>query len=297
MTELEKAIAIISAASGADATVVAERLKSDAAAQAVAIEIFEPKYKEQRDQGHRTATMKERKAVEKIFKDAGVEDASADALPAAIEALKLVAAEDAGKGITPEQALGHPAVKSKLNELTTATESKVREAVDRVQGDFKAEREAFAQKQLAAKVTEKAAAVVAELNPVFSQDTTRAATQRADLLSRIASGQFVEVNGELFPADPAAPGEVLTDGLGHAVKLSDFVRKQTETLYDLPVSAEKSSPGVKPGDVLPRTGFQFEHFKGDAPKTKDEIAALRADQTLPLAARKELAAYGETLAA
>lgn len=290
MTELEKAIAIISAASGADATAVAERLQSDEAPTAAATDLFEAKFTAQRDQGDQRATKKTRTEVEAALKAAGVADAKFSDLPAAIEALKSAAADAASKGITPEQALAHPAVKSKLNELTTATESKVKEAVEKVQNDFAAERTKFTQEQVAARKAALADGELATLNPVLG-DAAKAAFRRAELVKHLSQLPTVEVKGELFEAD--ANGELKTDSLGNPVKYADMVRRETEARYDLPVSTAKDSPGVQQRDVAGQQGFQFKEYKGAPPKTEAEALALRNDQSLSLPARKEVGAYWE----
>jgi hypothetical protein len=242
MTELEKAIAIISAASGADTTAVAERLQSDEAPAALATDLFEAKFTAQRDQGDQRATKKTRTEVENALKAAGVPDAKFSDLPAAIDALKVKAAD----GLTPDQALAHPAVKQKLNELTASIDQKVTAAKQEERQAFEKERQEFSQKQVAAKKTTLADGLLATLNPVFG-DAAKAAFRKSQLIEHLATLPTVEVNGELFEAD--SQGELKTDALGNPVKYADMVRRETEARYDLPVSTDKSSPGVKQADV------------------------------------------------
>lgn len=183
-------------------------------------------------------------------------------LAAAVSALESKAAEKAGDGLTPEQALAHPAVKQKLNEAATATASKVKEAEDRLRGELETERAAITRDRTVAKVSEQANAIIAQLNPVFSADPTRAAHQRAKLLAEITAGNFVEVSGRLYPADK--DGEVL-QVLGNPVDLDAYVRQQTTSLYDLPTSTDRSSPGIKPGETASGA------YAG--PKTQEEVDA------------------------
>lgn len=292
MTELEKAIAIISAASGAEATVVAEQLTSDEAPTAAATRLFEVKFNEQRDQGDQRATKKTRTEVEKALKDAGVTDAKFSDLPAAIQALKASAAAEAGKGITPEQALAHDAVKAKFNELTASIDQKVTAARAEERTAFEKERTDFEAGKLASRKAVLVDEQLTTLNPLLGEPT-KAVGRRAELVDRLSKLPTVEVNNELFEAD--ANGEIKRNALGNPVKYADMVRRETERLYDLPVSSPKESPSVKQEEVANKsaTDFTFKEFKGEAPKDEDAVLAIRNDQSIPLAARQEVAAYWE----
>lgn len=193
------------------------------------------------------------KLVTQAFKAAGVDAVVFEKgrefkenLSAAVSALESKVSEKAGESLTPEQALAHPAVKQKLNEAATATAGKVKEAQDQMRAELETERAAINRDRTVSKVSERANALIAELNPVFSTDPTRAANQRAKLLSEITAGNFVEVGGQLYPADK--DGEVLKV-LGNPVDLDAFVRQQTTSLYDLPLSTERQSPGVTQSQV------------------------------------------------
>ncbi len=292
MTELEKAIAIISAASGAEAPAVAEQLNSDEAPAATAAKLFEVKFTEQRDQGDQRATKKFRTDTEKLFKEAGVPDAKFSDLPTAIQTLKANAAADASKGITPEQALSNEAVKAKFNELTASIDQKVAAARVEERAAFEKERTTFEAGKLASRKAVLADTELAALNPVLG-DEKKAPGRRAELVERLSKLPTVEVDGQFFEAD--ANGEIKRDALGNPVKYADMMRRETERLYDLPVSTPKDSPQVRQGDVPPTTpgNFAFKDFKGTPPKTEADLLAIRNDQSLPLAARKEAVAYWE----
>ncbi len=240
------------------------------------------------------------KLVTGAFKQAGV-DAGVfekgrefkENLAAAIDALNVKAAEKGSDALTPELALAHPAVKQKLNELSISIDQKVEAGKQQEREALKVERETFNREKLAGTVSEKAAAILDTLKPIFNEKPEKAATQRANLLASIVNGKFIEVNGEIFPAD--ANGEVLKDASMNAVKLTDLVRKQTEALYDLPVSEPKQSPDVKQKDVATEKQGDnpYKEYKGPVPKNEAEVLAIRNDQNIPLAARKEVAAHWE----
>lgn len=291
MTELEKAIAIISAASGAETSVVAEQLTSDEAPTAAATKLFEGKFTEQRDQGDQRATKKTRTEVEKALKDAGVTDAKFSDLPAAIQALKASAAADASKGITPEQALDHQAVKAKINELTASIDAKVAAAKVEERTAFEKERATFEAGKLASRKAILADEQLTVLNPLLG-DATKAVGRRAELIERLSKLPTVEVDGQFFEAEN---GEIKRDALGNPVKYADMMRRETERLYDLPVSTPKDSPSVTDKDVAAGDAKApvFTHFKGEAPKTEDAKLAICNDQSIPIAARKEVADYWE----
>lgn len=240
------------------------------------------------------------KLVTTAFKQAGVDDAVFEKgrefkvnLAAAVEALNTKAAEKGSETLTPEQALAHPAVKQKLNEITTSIDQRVEAGRQQEREALKTERENFAREKLAGTVSEKAATILDTLQPIFNEKPEKAATQRANLLASIVSGKFIEVNGEIFPAD--ANGEVLKDASMNAVKLSDLVRKQTEALYDLPLSTPKASPAPRQSEVAatPQGDASFKEYKGPAPKNEADVLAIRNDQSLSLAARNEVKAFWE----
>jgi hypothetical protein len=291
MEALEKAIAMISAASGADATAVAERLESDATAEAIATEFFEPKYKAQRDQGHKIATDKTRKAVETALKAAGVEDASFDALPAAIETLQSKAAAANPAALTPEQLLKQKPVVDALNAERLKTDTAVADAEKRVRGELETERQQFQQQRTSAAVRAAAEAEIARLNPNFTAG--KEAVQKERLIRELLSeGKFqLAENGEIQLVDE--DGNVLPGKLGNGVaKFADLVRERAEDVYGLPVSSPRESAGLTPEQIAAGQGATvFKEFKGAAPKTAEEYQELANDPNLSTPALQELQSY------
>lgn len=279
---------MISAASGADATAVTERLESDATAEAIATEFFEPKYKAQRDQGHKIATDKTRKAVETALKAAGVDDASFDALPAAIEALQSKAAAANPAALTPEQAMKLPAVVQALNAQKLATDTAVSDAVKATRAELETERQQFAQQRTSAAVRAAAEAEIARLNPNFTPG--KEAAQRERLVKELLSEgnfQLDEAGGiQLVDTD----GNVLPGKLGNGVaKFADLVRERAEDVYGLPVSTPRDTAGLTQAEIdAAKPKNELKHFKGEVPKTEAEYLTLANDRSLPLEARTEL---------
>lgn len=288
MEALEKAIAMISAASGAEATAVAERLESDATAESIATEFFEPKYKAQRDQGHKIATDKTRKAVENALKAAGVDDASFDALPAAIETLQSKAAAANPAALSDEQALKLPAVVKALNAQKLVTDSAVAEAVKTTKAELETERQAFAQQRTSAAVRAAAEAEISRLNPNFTPG--KEAAQRERLVSELLREANFQLSdsGEIQLID--ADGNVLPGKLGNGVaKFADLVRERAEDVYGLPVSSPRQNANLTQAEIDAAKGAQVPmHFKGVVPTTTQEYIKLANDPTLTREARKEL---------
>lgn len=288
MAELEKALAIIAAASGADTTAVAERIQSDDVAADIASELFEPRFKAQRDQGDQRATMKTRKEVEKAFKAAGVTDASFAELPAAIEALQQQAATATGATLTEEQVLKHPAAVKALNTLRQSQQ----QAIDAARAEERqalADKEAkFTKAQTDAAVRKEAERLVGELNPNFSPDPARAARQRQKLIDDLVAegGYQVGENGAINLVD--ADGNLLPGKLGTPAQFADRLRERADEFYGLPAATPRTSPGLTAEQAASAAAADAKKYQGDLPKTAAEYAAL-----LPTLTPEQQAEVGE----
>lgn len=271
----EKLIGMLAAASGVAETEVAELIKTDEGIDSLS-QTLDTKFTKVRDDADKRATKKTRTDVEKVLKDAGVEDARFDNLPAAIETLTTKAAESATGGKLDEATvLKHPAVVALKNKLTLETEQKVNEARQQEQQKLQQERESFAREQVAAQVREKAGALIDQLQPVFSQNPTVAANQRQRLLADLTSGRYLVENGELVPVD--ADGEVVKDAQLNPLKFEALVRKTVTDNFDLPVSTDRSAPTLTAEQIAAGARAKQEYT---GPKTDDEYAnALNATNT------------------
>lgn len=285
----EKVIGLLSAAVGAPAPEVAELIKSDEG-----IADLLAKHSTKLESLKRDADGRALRIVTKAIKDAGVEGEVfqegrpfKDNVTAALDALKTHAAE-AASGADAAPLVTE--LREKLNQATAATDRKVAEARADERRQFESQQREFEGRQLAARKAQLAEAQVTELSPVFG-DAAKAAGRRAALVAHLSTLPTVEVDGQLFEADAA--GEIKRDASGNAVKYADLVRRETESRYDLPVSTHRESTGLNPSELANHSGYQFKEFKGQAPKTEAEVLALRNDQSLSLAARKEVGAYWE----
>lgn len=289
MDELTKATAIISAALGVEAPEVAELLTSDDAVQAVTARL-ETKFTELRDQGDKRATKKTRTAVENAFKSAGVEDASFDKLPAAIEALQTASTAGAVKDLTDEQLLKLPLVVKALNAERLRTETAVEAARTEERTKLEKDRQAFNQQRTEAAVRAAADAEITRLNPNFTPG--KEAAQRERLIRELLAdgGYQLTDAGEVQLVD--TDGHVLPGKLGNGVaKFADLVRERAEDVYGLPKSEPRDSTGLRQDDVQRQGGPNLQHYKGALPKTEEEFNTLVNDPSLAVPALQEVRAY------
>jgi hypothetical protein len=213
---------------------------------------------------------------------------------AAVQAVQ--AKPGSSKDLTDEQILKLPAVIKLKNELLLDTDRKVKAAETTAAEALKKDREDFHKEQTLVGVRAWADKQIDELKPIFSDNPAIAANQREMLRNQIVTAGTYQKEGDAYVLVDAS-GEIIKDAMQNALKPEAKARQLAESLFGLAVSDPKTSPGVKQGDVAADNKFVFQHFKGEVPKTAEEITALRADQSLPLDARKELKAYGETLGA
>lgn len=299
MEALEKAIAMISAASGADTAAVAERLESDATAESIATEFFEPKYKAQRDQGHKIATDKTRKAVETALKAAGVEDASFDALPAALETLQGKAAAANPAALTPEQLLKQKPVVDALNAERLKIDTAVADAEKRVRGELETERQAFERQRTEVGARTYVKGLLKELNPNYTPG--KEAAQEERLVREILNEGNFKLDDKGEPQLVDADGGLLPGKLGSFVKVADFVREKAEEVHGLPLSTPRQSADLTPEQQAAALAAEqgkggFKHFTGAAPATEEEYLKLANDPAQKPEAVQELRAFWKTKA-
>lgn len=267
MEALEKAISIISAASGADAASVAERLTTDTDADALASDLFEPKYKEQRDQGHKIGTDKTLRKVKEAFKAAGVATVSLDALADALTEVQTAATASNPAALTPEQLLKQKPVVDALNAERLKTEAAVADAEKRVRGELETERQAFTKQRTEAALRAAFTAEIDKLNPNFTPGKEAAQKERL-IKELLADGDYtLSESGAIQLVD--ADGNVLPGKLGNGVaKYEDRVRERAEDVYGLPASSPRETAGLTQEqiDAARRSGA----YAG--PKTDDELA-------------------------
>lgn len=248
----------------------------------------------QHDRGYQSAEGKAKDMVEAALRKRGVKDAKFDALNDALDAVEANAAGKAGNALSDEDALKLPAVKRALAQAENEKMTAVEKARSEAEGALTAERAAFVKEKTDAEVKTKAAAVIAELNPIFNEDPQKAARQRERLLADIVSGKYEVKDGDIRPVKE--DGTYLPDGQGHPVSFADHVRTTVLAEYDLPKSAPRDSPSLNQRNVNRDAPVQREHFKGELPKTQAEYLDLANNPDLTLAARKELAALVPELA-
>lgn len=243
----EKLIGILAAAAGVAETEIAEYLKSDEGIDSIS-QALDTKFTKVRDDADKRATKKTRTEVEKALKEAGVEDARFDNLPAAIETLTSQAAQSASGGKLDEATvLKHPAVVALKNTLTLDIERKVTEARTEERQKLQQQREEFSREQTAATVREQASALIEQLQPVFSLNPVVAANQRKRLLEELTTGRYLVENGELVPVD--ADGEVVKDAQLNPLKFEAVVRKMVTDNFDLPTSTARNTPPLTAAQI------------------------------------------------
>lgn len=295
MDLLEKAIAMISAASGADASSVAERLNTDATPDALASELFEPKYKAQRDQGHNTGVDKTFRKISQALKAAGAEDVTLDTLSDAIAAVQSKAAAANPAALTPEQLLRQKPVVDALNAAKLATDNAVAAARQEERGLLAKDRQAFDKQRTDAAVRDEIRAQLNKDGKTPNYTPGREAVQEERLIDEIMRDGHYMLDDKGKPQLVDAEGVVLPGKMGLGVKtIADFVFEKAEVVHGWPVSSPRESAGLTAEDIAAgKNKPVFVHFKGEMPKTEAELTAIRADQDIPLAARQEVKAAWE----
>ncbi|MCC3159685.1 hypothetical protein LJ737_20760 [Hymenobacter sp. 15J16-1T3B] len=242
--------------------------------------------------GYKRAELKLKKDVEKLLAAKGVPDASFDNLTAGFDYLEQQAREKAGKVLTDEDVLSLPAVKKLINQHTVEKEQIKTVAKTEAEKALEEQVKTFRREQTNSKVEAEAARLIAELNPVFSQNPTVAANQRRILLDQLKAGQYEVKDGQLIPLKE--DGTYQTDEHGHAVKFEDVVRGTVTSYYDLPVSKDRQSAGHDQSSFSGGIQPQLEHFKGKLPSDEKEYMALANDPNIAPAALKEVQVYWES---
>lgn len=290
MDEFKRLLGVVALTLNKSEAEVEEAVKSDEAVAQLTAD-FKAYRKTQFDDGVKAAEKKTKSTVEAALRKRGADIDSFDQLDAALDQLETTAREKAGQKLTDEDVQKHPSVVKLLNAKDREKEQAVAQARTEAEKAVEEKVQAFRQEQTAAKVQAAAEAKIRELNPVLSQDATRAANQVKALVKEIQAGKYeVTESGDILPLDDN--GQYRKNELGHTVKFDEVVRGLVTSYYDLPVSSPKDSPGIKPQDVTrDQSGAQFTHFKGQAPKTKEEYINLANDPTLKPEALKEVQTY------
>jgi len=255
----EKITGILAAAAGVAATEAAELLTTDEGIATLQSKVTAKLADVKKNEGNRV--LKDtRKAVEEVLKAAGV---SADVfeegrgfrenVTAAVEALQSQSLTAAAKDLTPEQILKLEPVVRLKNEMTLDADRRVRAAETTAADALKKDREAFEQQQTLVGVRAWADTQIDALKPNFSDNPTIAANQRNILRDQIIGAGTYRKEGDSYVLLDAA-GEIIRDSAENVLNPADKARQLAESLFGLPVSAPKTSTGIKPGQVASHDG-------------------------------------------
>ncbi len=288
MDELQRLAGQVARSLNLSAETVADYAKSDDALKELA-EAFKTNRTKIDSDGYARAEGKVKAEVEKALKSRGVEAPSFDKLAENLDALTQAAKATDPATLSDEDALKLPAVRRALTDAENEKMRAVTAARKEADTELETKRQAFAKEQLDAKVEAQARAVITELNPNLNPDSAKAQRQIARLVTELKSGHYKpEPDGALAPVD--AEGKYLDNGAGGSKSFAEHVREVVTSEYDLPASTPRDAPGH--GTQPQKDATALLHYKGDAPKTREEaVAAIVASQSNPEA----VAELGELL--
>lgn len=250
----EKITGILAAAAGVAATEAAELLTTDEGIATLQSKVTAKLADVKKNEGNRV--LKDtRKAVEEVLKSAGV---SAEVfeegrgfkenITAAVEVLQSQSLTTGAKDLTPEQILKLEPVVRLKNEMTLDADRRVKAAETAAADALKKDREDFAKEQTLVGVRAWADTQIDLLKPNFSDNTAIAANQRAILRDQIIGAGTYRKEGDGYVLLDAS-GEIIRDSSENVLNPADKARLLAESLFGLPVSDPKASPGVKQSDV------------------------------------------------
>lgn len=292
MEDFQRLLGVVAATLNKPADEVAEAAKSEEGI-ATLTDSFKVYRKTQYDAGHKASEKAIKSTVEAALRKRGAADASFDELDAALDAVEASVRDKAGKSLTSEELLKQKPVIDALNAKDRERETAVQLAKTEAEQAVTKDREAFQKEQQSVKVENAARKAISTLNPNLHTDPAKAERQLNRLIADIKAGEYeVDATGNIRPVDEK--GAYLTNEHGHPVVFDEHVRSIVTAEFDLPVSTPRDSPGLTPEQIAAGQGQKgYEHFKGKRPETEAEVLAIRADQTIPLEARKEVAAEWE----
>lgn len=179
---------------------------------------------------------------------------------------------DASK-LTAEELKSHPAVINLLTEREKAFKTEK----EQLEQQYDTKIKEFGRKELFGKVSSRALSILDELNPVLSEDPTRAKNQRNFLIREIEALDYQTSDDGGFI--PLKDGKRLEDAHGHGITFDEFVKNKAKGLYDFKQAPDRDTPPAGGGQG---GGGGAQKFKSEA-----EYAKYLSDSSIPLEDRKK----------
>ena len=143
----------------------------------------------------------------------------------------------------------------------------------------------YQRKDVLAKVGKSGWAFIEKMKPILSKDPERAANQKGIVLN-----EFEKYNYEENENAPGGflvynkDGQLSTDEHGNRVDFDKLASKIANRYYDFEVAEERSSTGQN-NSSQQQQQQNSKKYNGTPPKTKEELAKVLTDKTIPLAER------------
>lgn len=234
------------------------------------------------DQGHQKAAKEVKFAFEKDLKEKyGV---SSDKIGLELIA-EIVAAQtgSTGKG-SDDDVKKHPL----FLKLEADSKKALAETEMNHKAAFKKLEESIATSALLKEVSAIGIAEFEKLNPILSQDATKASKQKALVAKQLEGRSFQKVGNDFLILKE--DGSRLEDEHGNPVRLSNLVKEISDDLgFDYKVASERSSSAG--GEGKGSEGEGGKKYTGKMPANQDEFHAILFDATLGAEEKGEVQAY------
>lgn len=156
-----------------------------------------------------------------------------------VDEIITAANKAAGKEPNEDQVKRHPAYQKLLLEK----DQEITDKTKKLQEDFDTFKSTISKREAFAKVKELALTQLEELNPVLSDNPTRAANQKQVFIRELENleYEFTEDGKEIKALKK--DGKILQNAHGHVIQFKDFVKQTAEGYYDFKAAADRSSGG------------------------------------------------------
>jgi hypothetical protein len=228
------------------------------------------------DDGFKRGEAKVSERFEKKLRDAfGVEEKlSGDELIKTIAANK----DKAPKEITKDAVERMPWYQEEQETKEKAHKEELKK-IKQEHEDFKGQ---VSRKERLSEMRRRATPLIEELNLNLSSDPARRQAQLEVIWEKLEAHDY-DINDDRVMV--LKDGKVLKDKMDNTIKFDEFVTGTATKFYDPKESKERESPGVK---TPPKEGEKSKGWKGEVPKTKEDIERALVNDELPAEERMAL---------
>jgi hypothetical protein len=185
-----------------------------------------------------------------------------------------------GSAVTDDQIKGSDLFKELQSQLTKATQDQNKIVEKRVKEETRKQKETFESELKSAKrgalnseLYSKAEQWLTEKGAILHEDSAKRQKQIKELVNKLSDLDIdKDDDGFIFTKD----GQAKTNKDGHNAKIDD-VFGEYDYLFNFKTGQQRQSPGLDPNGHQQPGNNNFKHFKGDVPKTKEEMDKIHTD--------------------